>query len=172
MGLRNRVARGLANQPTGRRRYIFLLFVLAFMPIAIGQSGHASKASARADSASENAVRQLLSEQQGAWNRHDLESFMQGYWKSPELTFFSSSGVTRGWDATLQRYRTRYQSEGKEMGTLDFYDVSVDVLGPEAALVRGHWKLKFSDGKEAGGVYTLIVRKFDEGWRIVHDHTS
>jgi beta-aspartyl-peptidase (threonine type) len=119
----------------------------------------------------EQAVRAVLDAQVRAWNRGDLEGFMSGYWKSPELTFTSGGDNTRGWDATLERYRKRYKAEGKEMGKLTFSDVSVTVLTPDAAYVRGRWQLVLSKEKP-GGVFTLVFRKLPEGWRIVHDHTS
>ena len=64
------------------------------------------------------------------------------------------------------------QSDGKEMGHLDFKDIEINMLGPDSAYARGHWQLTMSDGKQPGGLFTLILRKFPEGWRIVHDHTS
>lgn len=97
---------------------------------------------------------------------------MGGYWNSPELTFYSGAKVTSGWQSTLERYRKTYQSEGKEMGKLAFSDLGIEVLGPEAAFVRGAWHLAMSDGKTPHGVFTLIFRKFPDGWKIVHDHTS
>ena len=80
--------------------------------------------------------------------------------------------VTRGWQETLDRYRKRYQGEGKEMGTLVMRDVEVRLVSTTHAFVRGAWHLAFSDGKEAGGLYTLLVERRPEGWRIVHDHSS
>ncbi len=118
------------------------------------------------------AIRTMLQRQVEAWNRHDLEGFMAGYWRSPELTFFSNDTVTRGWEPTLKRYQAKYQAAGKEMGTLDFFDLEVTPLSPDAAFVRGHWHLRMKDGSEPGGLFTLIVRKFPDGWKIVHDHTS
>jgi beta-aspartyl-peptidase (threonine type) len=118
------------------------------------------------------AVRQLLDKQVAAWNHHDLEGFMAGYWKSPELTFFSGGTVTTGWQPTLERYRKRYQGEGHEMGTLRFTDIRVDLLGSDAAFVRGGWELTLSSGKQPHGLFTLVLRKFPEGWRVVHDHSS
>ena len=123
------------------------------------------------DSAVEKAVRTVLDDQATAWNRGDLEGFMQGYWRSPKLTFSSGSDVTRGWDATLERYKKRYRSEGAEMGKLTFSNLEIEPLGPDAALVRGHWQLIRTKDKP-GGIFTLIFRKFPEGWRIIHDHTS
>lgn len=120
----------------------------------------------------EQAIRKVLDDQAAAWNRHDLEGFMAGYRKSSDLTFFSGGTITRGWQPTLERYRARYQAAGREMGTLDFSDVTIQMLSPDAACVRGRFHLKMSDGKEPRGLFTLIVRKGEGGWKIVHDHSS
>jgi beta-aspartyl-peptidase (threonine type) len=119
----------------------------------------------------EKAVRAVLDEQQTAWNKGDLEGFMAGYWKSDDLRFFSGPDVTQGWQATLDRYKKKYQADGKEMGKLTFSEVDAVKLGPDAALVRGRWKLKMSKD-EPGGLFTLVFRRTPDGWRIVHDHTS
>jgi ketosteroid isomerase-like protein len=119
----------------------------------------------------QDAVRQVLLDQQAAWNRGDLEAFMAGYWHSPELTFFSGGSERHGWDDTLARYRQRYQGEGREMGRLTFDDLRVDPVAPDAAYVRGRWQVVTSK-ETLGGLFTLVFRKFPEGWRIVHDHTS
>ena len=120
----------------------------------------------------DSAIQQVLHRQQEAWNHHDLESFMSGYWNSPELTFFSGDKISSGWQATIERYRKRYQSEGREMGKLEFSDLKVEALAPDAAFVRGAWHLTMSDGKTPHGLFTLIFRKFPDGWKIIHDHTS
>ena len=124
---------------------------------------------AQADDAAD--IRKVLDEQGVAWNKGDLVGFMKGYWNSKELTFVSGKDVTRGWQETLDRYKKRYQSEGKEMGKLAFSDVEVRVLSPGIALVTGKFELTLSK-ETVGGRYTLIMKKLDEGWRIVHDHTS
>ena len=121
---------------------------------------------------SRSAVEDVLHAQQDAWNRHDLNAFMSGYWNSPDLTFFSGAKETSGWQATLDRYRATYASPGHEMGKLEFADLRVESLGPDAAFVRGSWHLTLSDGKTPHGKFTLVFRKFPDGWRIVHDHTS
>jgi len=118
------------------------------------------------------AVRAVLAAQIEAWNRGDLDGYMAGYWKSPDLVFFSNGTETRGWQPTLDRYRTRYQGAGKQMGTLDFPAMDILTLGPDAALARGRWRLKMPDGKELTGMTTVVFRKRTEGWRIVHDHSS
>jgi beta-aspartyl-peptidase (threonine type) len=117
------------------------------------------------------AIQAVLDAQQAAWNKGDLEGFMAGYWKSEKLTFYSGKDVKQGWQATFDRYKARYQAPGSEMGKLTFSDESIDVVGAETAIVRGRWKLdRKADTLE--GLYTLLMRKFPEGWRIVHDHTS
>jgi len=116
-------------------------------------------------------IRRVLGRQVEAWNRRDLEGFMQGYWHSPELTFYSGGTAVSGWETTLARYRNRYQGEGHEMGNLDFSNLKIELLGPSAAFVRGRFHLKMSSG-EAGGLFTLTFRKFTDGWKIIHDHTS
>ena len=117
-------------------------------------------------------VRAVLTAQIDAWNHGDLDGYMAGYWKSPDLVFFSNGTETRGWQATLDRYRASYKAAGKQMGTLDFPEMNILTLGPEAAMARGRWRLKMPDGKELTGMTSVIFRKLPEGWRIVHDHSS
>src|SRR5215471_14462361 len=120
----------------------------------------------------EEGIKHTLVSQIEAWNQGQIEGFMQGYWHSPELTFFSGGTVTKGWEPTLQRYRQRYQGQGKEMGHLDFQDLNIDLVGRKAAVVTGKWQLTMSDGKTPHGLFTLIVKRMPAGWKIVHDHTS
>ena len=131
-----------------------------------------AQTTSRNGSSAEQSIRRVLDEQAAAWNRGDLESFLRGYWRSPELTFYSGGAVTSGWDATLQRYRARYQSEGREMGKLTFSDLEIHSLSADSAWVGGRWRLQMKKGDTPGGLFTLVFRKFPEGWRIVHDHTS
>ena len=117
-----------------------------------------------------SAIRAVLTAQQEAWNRGDIAAFLTGYWHSPNLTFSGSNGIFRGWDAVMARYKRNYPDRGA-MGTLDFSNLEVRFLGPDAALVLGHWHLK-RQKDEIGGVFTLVLQRFPEGWRIIHDHTS
>jgi ketosteroid isomerase-like protein len=141
------------------------LFLFAVVGSAAAQSQKQSSDSVDA------AVRAVIQSQVEAWNQHNLEQFMAGYWNSPELTFFSGTTETHGWQPTLERYRRRYQAEGRAMGTLSFSDLQVEALGADAAFVRGKFQLVMPDGKQPHGVFTLVFRKFPEGWRIIHDHT-
>ena len=145
------------------QKEILLAGCLLFSSFAVGQSVNEN---------SRSAVENVLRTQQDAWNRHDLDGFMQGYWNSPELTFFSGAKESKGWQATLDRYRATYASAGHEMGKLDFSDLRIEVLASDAAFVHGVWELSMPDGKTPHGRFTLIFRKFPDGWKIIHDHTS
>lgn len=116
------------------------------------------------------AIGAVLRAQQTAWNRGDVDAFLVGYWRSPELTFSGSSGVARGWDGVRARYKANYPDKGA-MGQLDFSELEFRFLGPDAALVLGRWRLK-REKDDLGGVFTLVWQRFPEGWKIVHDHTS
>ncbi|MBX9625870.1 MAG: SgcJ/EcaC family oxidoreductase [Gemmataceae bacterium] len=119
----------------------------------------------------DKAVRKVLADQVAAWNTGDLDGFMKGYWDSPELFFISGGKDVKGFKALKERYDTSYRGEGKEMGKLTFSEVHVEVLGPDAALVRGKWQVE-TKKETVGGWYTLVFRKLDGGWKITHDHTS
>jgi ketosteroid isomerase-like protein len=149
-----------------------LVLCLVSLRLAVGQNGAVLSAGSVISPDVRLEVEQVLRRQQEAWNHHDLEGFMTGYWSSPELTFFSGARETRGWKGALDRYRRTYQSEGKEMGKLEFSELRVEALGSDAAFVRGAWHLTMSDGTTPHGLFTLVFRKFPDGWKIVHDHTS
>jgi uncharacterized protein (TIGR02246 family) len=112
----------------------------------------------------------VMTVQSQAWNRGDVEGFMNGYWRSDELVFVSGDQVTRGWQATLDRYKKSYDSKAK-MGTLTFSNIEVNVLSKDTAVVIGSWSLA-RESDNPHGKFTLIFRKLKEGWRIIHDHTS
>ena len=151
------------KRPTSQLLSLVLLMTLC----AAAQS--VKKATAEEDRA---AVEQILRSQQDAWNRHDLDAFMAGYWTSPQLTFFSRGTEVHGWQAALDRYRANYSGPGREMGKLDFSDLRIEMLGPDAAFVRGAFHLTMPDGKTPHGIFTLVCRRFPDGWKIVHDHSS
>jgi|SRR5216683_1976850 len=116
------------------------------------------------------AITQALTDQQAAWNRADIDTFLQTYWRSPDVTFSGTSGIIRSWDAVLARYKKSY-ADREAMGQLQFSALEFRFLGPNAALVLGHWHLTRTKG-DIGGVFSLVWQRFPEGWRIIHDHTS
>lgn len=121
---------------------------------------------------SEGAIRAELDAQVAAWNRGDLKGYMQGYWHSEELTFFAGSKESAGWEAAYQRYRAGYSGKNKGMGKLKFFRIRIEVLSPEAAFVRGGWQLTMKDGSKRSGLFTVVLKKFVDGWKIIHDHSS
>ena len=155
-----------------RARRLLTLLLCLFSLLLVGQDRAIVSVGRVISPDVKKEVEQVLRLQQDAWNRHDLEAFMTGYWSSPELTFFSGAHETSAWQGALERYRKTYQSEGKEMGKLEFTELRIEPLGSDAAFVRGAWHLTMSDGKAQHGLFTLVFRKFPDGWKIVHDHTS
>jgi ketosteroid isomerase-like protein len=120
----------------------------------------------------EQSIKHVLVSQVEAWNKGNIEGFMQGYWNSPDLIFMSGANITKGWQPTLERYRRNYQQGGNEMGHLEFQDLTIDLLSRRAAVVTGKWALTMSTGKHPHGVFTLIFKHMPGGWKIVQDHTS
>jgi len=145
-------------------------FVFFLIGAVVGDLAGGSAWTPRKDRKGE--ITAVLTSQQAAWNRGDLEAFMDSYWKSERLTFCSGGEITNGWQATYDRYKRRYQSDGKEMGQLSFSDVEVMYADDRGAATRGRYQLLFRDGKKASGRYTLVFRRLDDSWKIVHDHTS
>ena len=115
-------------------------------------------------------IEQVLAEQAKAWNAGDVERFMEGYAKTPELRFASGNMVTRGWQETLDHYKQRYPDHAA-MGVLTFSQLETTVFSRDAAVVFGRWRLK-TEKSEPNGLFTLIFRRTEMGWRIVADHTS
>jgi beta-aspartyl-peptidase (threonine type) len=117
------------------------------------------------------AIRAVIDAQVGAWNEGNLDAFMQAYRKDENITGISDGAAVKGWKALDEQYRIAYRSAGKEMGKLVLSGVSVDLISPDAAFVRGKWELTTSRGV-AKGWFTQVFKKSPEGWKIVHDHSS
>ena len=147
-------------------------FAIVGLGICVSLLASSSRLFAVPDSrqADRQAITTVLNDQQTAWNRADVDAFLQGYWHSPELTFSGTGGIARGWDGVLARYKKNYPDRAA-MGQLDFSQLEFRFLGKDAALVLGHWHLVREKG-DVGGVFTLVWQRFPEGWRIIHDHTS
>ncbi len=126
--------------------------------------------------AEEAAIRKVLNEQTINWNKGDIDSFMQGYWKSDSLQFIGSSGITTGWQNTLNNYKKRYPDQATR-GTLRFDILRVEMLGNNTAgqptaLVVGKFYLTRPEKGDAQGYFTLLWRKVNGHWVIMMDHTS
>ena len=116
------------------------------------------------------AIVKVLTVQRKAWNRGDIDGFMQGYWKSDSLMFIGKSAPVYGWQNTLERYKKSYPGKAG-MGELAFDILQVKVLDDNNAFVMGGWHLKLENGAP-GGYFTLWFRKINGEWKIVCDHTS
>ncbi|HEY6153303.1 MAG TPA: nuclear transport factor 2 family protein [Candidatus Udaeobacter sp.] len=115
-------------------------------------------------------IQSVLTAQQDAWNRGDINAFMNGYARLPSTIFVSEDEVHHGWDTVRERYRKKY-SDRTKMGTLTFSEIEVIPLSPDSAVVLGQWRLRRADDQPHGR-FTLVFKHLAEGWRIVLDHTS
>lgn len=150
--------------------FIILTIPAVFIPAVARTLGLTSPA------ADEAAIRGVLDAQVAAWNKGDLDGFMAGYWRDESLTFISADRLTKGWDATRDRYQKKYftpNAEGKlaERGELAFEELQIESFSPTAAMVRGRYILKLAS-ETATGRFTLAFRKLPGGWKITSDHTS
>ncbi len=114
-------------------------------------------------------IREVLGKQEQAWNRGDLDGYMEGYWKSDELVFSTPKGQTRGWQAVLEQYR-RSCSTPEKMGRLAFEGLQIARPGEDQAEVSGKYRLKRPDGPQTGRFY-LYLRRINNQWVIVKDYT-
>src|SRR5690242_11969220 len=139
-------------------------FTMLCVACAIASSG--ASASRDPDEA-RRAIRAVLDSQVAAWNRGDIDGFMEGYWRSDDLTFSAAGKTTRGWNATLGRYKSRYKTR-EQMGLLDFSDLDIRPLCDDAALVLGRWRLRRAADVPAGN-FSLVFTRHNGRWVIVHD---
>jgi ketosteroid isomerase-like protein len=151
--------------------------MVAFFPSALILFASASTSSVLALAGKERdrvsavvQIRSVLRAQQDAWNRDDIDGFMNGYARSKSTVFISEDTLRRGWETVRDRYRKKYSDRAK-MGTLTFSDLEITPLSPDSAMVLGCWRLERANDRPHGR-FTLIFRRLPEGWRIVHDHTS
>ncbi|HEY0376256.1 MAG TPA: nuclear transport factor 2 family protein [Pyrinomonadaceae bacterium] len=130
----------------------------------------AADAQDKRDAKAAASIRAVLDAQAAAWNRGDIEGYMDGYARSDSIVFVSGDSVTRGWQTVLDRYKKSYDTREK-MGTLGFSDLEIKVVGRDVAVAHGRWQLtRAADNPH--GRFTLIFRRTGKNWRIVHDHTS
>jgi ketosteroid isomerase-like protein len=146
--------------------YLFAIITLIVIP----DSTSAEFIQRRSRSQSIAAIRAVLDAQRDAWNRGDIEGYMDGYERSKDTVFISGDNVARGWQTVLERYKKSYDTREK-MGVLTFSDLEINVLNETSAVVLGRWMLKRVND-EPKGRFTLIFKRTKKGWKIVHDHTS
>jgi ketosteroid isomerase-like protein len=151
-------------------RKSFLLSTFALIPIVALVVTALTSAQSKPKASTEAAIRAVLEAQSAAWNRGDVETYMDGYDRSPKTEFVGGDSITRGWQEVLDRYKKKYDSREK-MGVLTFSDLEIQVLSDDAALVLGRWRLQRAND-QPHGTFTLLFRKTKAGWRIVHDHSS
>jgi len=144
---------------------------LTFFTMIIVLSGSQVAAAASSDADAEQAIRSVLDQQVAAWNRGDIKDFMSGYWNSPDLIYVGNTKVTRGWQTLLGRFEELSKSSGGQIGTLELPETQISVLSPDSALVWGTYRV-LQPGQDRKGLYTLVLRRFQEGWRTVYDRTS
>jgi len=146
----------------GIRRALTIIFCTSVAAIVSAVPTQSQNATAQ--------IRSVLRAQQDAWNRGDIDGFMNGYARSASTVFVSEDTIRRGWETVRERYRKKYSDRAK-MGTLAFSDLEIMLLSPDASVVLGRWSLKRANDQPHGR-FTLSFKRLPEGWRIVHDHTS
>ena len=139
-------------------------FIGLIFAVAVGSAWATEKDQA------EIQIRAVMNAQVNAWNRGDIDGYMDGYVRSDKLEFVSKGKITRGWQTVRDRYRRKYDSRDK-MGTLKFSEIEIRVLKPNLALVLGRWELTRKKDRPHGS-FVLTFRRQPEGWRIVHDQTE
>ena len=159
-----------------RPRTLACLAILGFGLVALRTGSPTSVVAQSPTNLAVSAIRRVLDDQVAAWNRGNLDAFLEGYWRSPRVVFQSGGTRHDGFDAMRDRYRKRYQADGRAMGRLVFSELEIEPLGssidPTDAFARGRYTLTMPDGSTPTGLFTLILRRFPDGWKIIHDHTS
>jgi ketosteroid isomerase-like protein len=146
-------------------RFLRAIVIASFVLMAVTVS-----AAVKQNETAVAQIRSVLQAQQDAWNRGDIDGFMNGYARLASTVFISEDTLTRGWQTVRDRYRKKYSDRAK-MGTLTFSDLEIMLLSSDSAVASGRWKLKRANDQPHGR-FTLIFKRLRQGWRIVHDHTS
>lgn len=142
--------------------------MVGFLLAGCGGGDRAARSSSAAEA--EAAIRTVLAEQEAAWNAGSLRGFMAGYAQTDSLRFASGGNVRTGWAEALAAYEQGYPDRAA-MGTLHFEEIDVRVLSERWALAFGRWRLERAEDAP-WGLFTLLLERRPEGWRVVHDHTS
>jgi ketosteroid isomerase-like protein len=160
----------------------WVVFGAALLGVMVGLSGVTPRTAIEERSAgrgseqsapkagAETEIRQVLGTQVEAWNRGDVDEFMKAYWKSEETAFVGAKGEVKSWSSVMERYKRNYPDR-KAMGKLSFANLEVHVICADAAYAIGEFHLEREPDNPAG-MFTLNLRKFADGWKIVADHTT
>lgn len=116
-------------------------------------------------------VRAMLDSSAAGWNGGDLETFMSVYLPTARTTYVGGGGVRMGYESIRQRYAPLF-TEGADRDSLRFEDLRVRAVTNDVSVGVATWVLHDTTGVTGSGPFTLVLRRTDGGWRIVHDHSS
>lgn len=116
------------------------------------------------------AIKSVMDKQAECWSKGDIEGYMKGYWESDSLRFLGRSGLTKSWKSTINNYKKSYPNPSA-MGMLKFTHISFEPLGDKKMFVVGKWAL-YREKDTLSGYYSLVWEKFDDGWKVIFDHTN
>jgi uncharacterized protein (TIGR02246 family) len=151
-------------------RGLIVAALLAIAPVAALAQTPAAAPSASTFNEDEAEIRALIARMEAAWNRGDFEGYMAGF-ANPGVVFVSRGRIQDGWQGTLDHYIRDYGGAPQRRGVLHFYDISVEMLGPDAAMLVSHYRLQRPENPQEG-INTRLMRKIDGRWVIALNHVS
>ena len=154
------------NSTQHQIRFLFVSLLLAVTAVSCRSQPDSKRNTEQVG----QAIRAVMETQQAAWNRGDIDGFMDGYERAETTTFVSGDEIMRGWQTVLDRYKQRYNSPGL-MGSLTFSELEVQPLGQSYALANGRWQLTRANDTPHGR-FTLLFHQTSAGWRIIQDTTT
>ena len=155
--------KGVFMTANGKTKLIFVFYLLIMIVACSG--GFSDKAEQEVHN-----IKNVILEQQNAWNKGDISAYMQAYWNSDSLLFIGKNGPKYGWQTTLGNYKKSYPDK-ETMGQLKFTFLKIEILSPINAVVIGKWELTRQNDNPKGH-FSLIMRKTDGVWKVVIDHSS
>lgn len=158
-----------ANRKTFMLVLLFLMMIVPLSGQGIVLDNEVSML-APGDSADFDQIKEIFYQQENDWNKGDIDAFMKAYWNSEELQFGGANGITKGWQQTLEKYKTSYPDIAT-MGKLSFQIIDMTRHSENVVSLTGSWRLT-REYDQPGGHFLLIWRKINGDWKIVVDHTS
>ena len=117
-----------------------------------------------------DAIRLVVQHMEDAWNRRDFRGYMAGF-KNPDVVFISGGKFQDGWQGTLDHYVRDYGGSAERRGRLHFFNIKIDLLAPDAAMLVGQYRLE-RGARATEGVNTRLFRKSGGKWLITMNHVS